>query len=121
MDTPPNAESIPALLDRLHSVVGPGEGSRWLPTQELVAAVASSDSGNLIIAGSVDLEAKTLTLLRGDLTTIVVPFRLFRTSGDGTAPDFTKLWLTDYGRTIALGDYEASADAVLDELQRNAG
>ena len=31
-------------------------------------------------------------------------------------PDFARLRLTDYGRTIALGDYEAAADAVLYEL-----
>jgi hypothetical protein len=43
----------------------------------------------------------------------------FQESGDGTAPDFNRLKLTDYGRTIALGDYEASADAILYELDPN--
>ena len=37
-------------------------------------------------------------------------------SGDATAPDFARLRLTDYGRTVALGDYEAAADAILYEL-----
>ena len=46
----------------------------------------------------------------------MAPFSIFPKSGDGTAPDFTRLRLTDYGRTIALGDYEASADAILYEL-----
>jgi hypothetical protein len=54
-------------------------------------------------------------LLRGHLEAMVVPFSFFRKSGDGTAPDFTRLRLADYGRTIALGDYEASADAILYE------
>lgn len=31
-------------------------------------------------------------------------------------PDFTRLRLTDHGRTVALGDYEAAADAILYEL-----
>lgn len=31
-------------------------------------------------------------------------------------PDFAGLRLTDYGRTIALGDYEVAADAILNEL-----
>jgi hypothetical protein len=57
-----------------------------------------------------------LTLVRGDITAIVAPFRLFARSGDGTAPDFARLRLTDHGRTIVLGDYEASSDAVLYEL-----
>ena len=41
---------------------------------------------------------------------------IFPPSGDGTAPDFARLELLDYGRTIALGDYEASTDAILYEL-----
>ena len=116
MLTPPRAESIPALLGLFYPVFGLAEGSRWLSTPELVAAVTADDAADRFIGGSVDRKAKTLTLLRGDITTIVAPFRLFPNSGDGTAPDFAKLRLTDYGRTIALGDYEASADAVLYEL-----
>jgi len=69
-----------------------------------------------LIGGSVDLKAKTLMLLRGDITPAVVPFTIFAKSGDGIAPDFTRFGLTDYGRTITLGAYEASADAVLYEL-----
>jgi hypothetical protein len=46
----------------------------------------------------------------------VAPFSRFRNAGDGTAPDFTRLRLTDYGRTVSLGDYEAAVDAVLYEL-----
>ena len=114
--TPPRSESIPALLGLFHPVFGLGEGSRWLPTSELVEAITTDDASDRFIGGSVDRKAKTLTLLRGDITAIVAPFRLFRRSGDGTAPDFARLRLTDYGRTIALGDYEASADAVLYEL-----
>ncbi len=47
---------------------------------------------------------------------MVAPFSIFPQSGDGTAPDFARLELLDYGHTIALGDYEASTDAVLYEL-----
>ena len=114
--TPPRAESIPALLGLFHLIFGLGEGSRWLPTAELVEAITTDDSSDRFVGGSVDRKAKTLTLVRGDITAIVAPFRLFARSGDGTAPDFTRLRLTDHGRTIVLGDYEASADAVLYEL-----
>jgi hypothetical protein len=74
------------------------------------------DAADRFIGGSVDAKAKTLTLLRGDIEAVVAPFAIFAKSGDGTVPDFARLRLTDYGRTVALGAYEASADAILYEL-----
>jgi hypothetical protein len=114
--TPPRSESIPALLGLFHPVFGLVEGFQWLPKEELVDAITREDAADRFIGGGVDAKAKTLTLLRGDITAMVAPFTLFPKSGDGTAPDFARLGLTDYGRTIALGDYEASADAILYEL-----
>jgi hypothetical protein len=116
MLTPPRSESIPALLGLFHPVFGLVEGFQWLPKEELVEAIVRRDATGRLIGGSVDLKAKTLTLLRGDITAMVAPFSIFPRSGDGTAPDFTKLRLRDYGRTVALGSYEASADAILYEL-----
>ena len=46
----------------------------------------------------------------------MAPFAIFPRSGDGTTPDFTRLRLADHGRTVALGDYESSADAILYDL-----
>jgi hypothetical protein len=114
--TPPRSESIPALLGLFHPVVGLVEGFQWLPKEELVEAITRDDASERFIGGSVDPKAKALTLLRGDIEAVVAPFSLFSKSGDGTAPDFARLRLTDYGRTVALGDYEASADAILYEL-----
>ena len=114
--TPPRAESIPALLGLFHPVAGLVEGFRWLPGEELVNALTRSDASDRLIGGSVDPKAGALTLLRGDLEALVAPFGMFEESGDGTGPDFARLRLTDYGRTVALGDYEASADAILYEL-----
>jgi hypothetical protein len=113
---PPRLESIPALLGLFYPVFGLVEGLQWLAGVELVEAIASDDAADRFIGGSVDRQAKTLTLLRGDVTALVAPFRRFPESGDGIAPDFARLRLTDYGRTIALGNYEASSDAVLYEL-----
>jgi hypothetical protein len=112
---PPRSESIPALVGLFHPVFGLGDGFQWLPKGELVEALTRDDAADRIIGGSVDPKAKTLTLLRGDITAIVAPFSSFPTSGDGTEPDFSRLELTDYGRTVSLGDYEASADAILYE------
>jgi hypothetical protein len=114
--TPPRSESISALLGLFHPVFGLVEGFQWLPKEELVEAITRDDASDRFLGGSVDPKAKTLTLLRGDITAVVTPFALFQKSGDGTAPDFGRLALTDYGRTVALGDYEAAADAILYEL-----
>jgi Helix-turn-helix len=114
--TPPRAESIPALLGLFHPVFGLVEGFRWLPEEELVEAIARDDAAERFIGGYVDPKGKALTLLRGDLETVVAPLSIFQRSGEGTEPDFARLRLTDYGRTVALGDYEASADAILYEL-----
>ena len=114
--TPPRSESIPALLGLFHPVFGLVEGFQWLPREELVEAITRDDASERFIGGSVDPKAKTLTLLRGDIEAVVAPFSLFSKSGDGTAADFARLRLTDYGRTVGLGDYEASADAILYEL-----
>jgi len=114
--TPPRSESIAALVGLFHPVFGLVDGFRWLPKEELVDVITRDDASGRLIGGSVDTKAKTLTLLRGDMTVVVAPFSLFPKSGDGTVPDFAQLALTDYGRTVALGDYEASADAILYEL-----
>jgi hypothetical protein len=114
--TPPRSESIPALTGLFHPVFGLVEGFQWLPREELVEAITREDASERFIGGSVDPKAKTLTLLRGDIEAVVAPFSLFPKAGDGTAPDFAGLRLTDYGRTVALGEYEASADAILYEL-----
>ncbi len=112
---PPRSESIPALLGLFHPVFGLVEGFQWLPKDELVEAITRDDAADRFIGGSVDLKAKALTLLRGDMETVVAPFSSFAKAGDGTAPDFSRLGFTDYGRTVALGDYEAAADAILYE------
>ena len=114
--TPPRLESIPALLGLFNPVSGLVEGFRWLPKDELIAVITRADAADRFIGGNVDLKAKALTLLRGNMKTVVAPFSIFQESGDGTKPDFSKLGLTDYGRTIVLGGYEASADAVLYEV-----
>jgi len=114
--TPPRSESIPALQGLFHPVFGLVEGFQWLPHEELVEVIAKEDASSRFIGGCVDLVAKTLTLLRGDMTAVIAPFAIFHQSGDGTAPDFARLRLTDYGRTVSLGEYEASADAILYEL-----
>jgi len=114
--TPPRTESIPALLGLFNPVHGLVESFRWLPSDELVAVIMRDDAADRVIGGSVDSQARAITLLRGNMKTVVAPVSVFEESGDGTKPNFSKLGFTDYGRTVVLGDYEASADAILYEL-----
>jgi hypothetical protein len=114
--TPPRTESVAALLGCFHPVFGLVGGFQWLPNDQMLTVVAREDAANRFIGVSVDPKAKALTLLRGDITTVIAPFSVFAPSGDGTKPDFTRPGLADYGLTITLGDYEASSDVVLYEL-----
>jgi DNA-binding Xre family transcriptional regulator len=69
-----------------------------------------------LIGGSVDQVSRTITLWRGNLTALTVPFSAFEKSGDGTEPDFDQFSVADCGQTVRLGEYEAAADAILYEF-----
>jgi hypothetical protein len=93
------------------------DGVSVLPVSELKAALQADNADELFIAGLTDLKNKILLLWRADLARkpLIVPFEDFSPSGDGVAPDFKKLRITDSGQTIALGDYEAATAAILYE------
>ncbi len=110
-----NPQSIPALTSCFQRLAfAPHDG--FLPPQELAEALQASNAPDLFIGGSVDDANKTLTLWRGNLEPLTVPFSAFEKSGDGVFPDFSRLSLTDFGHTIRLGEYEAAADAILYEF-----
>jgi len=113
----PRPESIPALRSLFPSTVGDNRAYRWLPKDELLEVLfgPASNRSNLIIAAAADPGTRTLSLIRGDYRLLVVPFSLCEPAGDGLKPDFTKLGVTDFGRTLKLGAYEASTDAILYE------
>jgi hypothetical protein len=113
----PRVESVPLLHGLFARIIGDSPRYRWLPKDELNEVLFDSglERSELFIAGAADMVTQTLCLVRGNCQQVVVPFSSFPVSGDGTAPDFTKLRLTDHGRTVALGDYEAAADVILYE------
>jgi hypothetical protein len=55
-------------------VIGLGQGFQWLAAQELVDVILMQDASSRFVRGSVDSKAKTLALLRGDMTTTIAPF-----------------------------------------------
>jgi Helix-turn-helix len=113
---PPRPASVPSLVGLFDRVVGAAEGFRWLPRAELFEAMSQEDAADRFIGGAVDPRGETVALVRGDLATIVAPFGCFTPAGDGVVPDFERLSFADYGVTVALGEYEASADAILYEF-----
>jgi hypothetical protein len=117
----PRPESIPTLHGLFPHIVGDSPGYQWLPKDELSEVLfdPSIERSKFFIAAASDAVTRTLSLVRGDCRPVVVPFSFFEPSGDGTKPDFSKVRVTDFGRTIALGRYEASADAILYEVDRD--
>ncbi|MHC5539908.1 helix-turn-helix domain-containing protein [Singulisphaera rosea] len=113
---PPRPESVPTLSGLFERVIGAIPGYTWLPREEIPTVLSGKDAAERFIGGAADTQGKTIALVRGNLSTLVVPFAYFNPSGDGTKPDFSKLAFADYGHTVALGSYEASADGILYEF-----
>lgn len=107
-------KSIAALASCFKHFAYAEDGS-FLQPEELAEVLQAENRSDLFIGGFVDATTKTITLWRGDLESLTVPFLAFPKSGDGTKPDFSKFAATDYGQTIQFGPYEAAADAILYE------
>jgi hypothetical protein len=116
---PPRAASVPSLFGLFQGVTGAAAAYRWLPAEELLTVITGKDAANRFIGGVADHESETVALVRGNLRTVVVPFSFFEPSGDGVTPDFGALSFTDYGHTVAFGEYEASADAIMYEVDED--
>jgi len=108
-------QSLPALGSCFRRVAFSTDGG-FLPTNELAAALNAENKSDLFIGGSVDAARQTITLWRGNLEPLTVPFSAFEKSGDGTEPDFGRFAVSDFGHTIRLGQFEAASDAVLYEF-----
>jgi hypothetical protein len=87
-----------------------------LSKEELDEVLRVSNREDRFIGGVADEHSKTLTLWRGNLSPVVVPFEAFPPTGNGIRPEFDKFSVIDYGRTLRFGEYESAADAVLFEF-----
>jgi hypothetical protein len=97
-------------------VVSVDEGVRLSPTDELIEVLGSPDRADLLIGAALARADDAVILYRGNLEPLVIPLRWFRTRSDGPRPDATDLAVTDFGKTVRLGDYEAATDAILYEF-----
>ncbi len=109
-----NLASMTALQRCFGRVAFSADGG-FLADEELCEVLMSPRRGDLLIGGFADDASHTVTLWRGNLDSITVPYSAFPKSGDGTAPDFSQFAVTDCGQTVQFGDYEASTDSILYE------
>lgn len=90
-----------------------------LPIKDLFQVMQHKNPENYVIGGRVDRSTRTLTLIRGNLSRLVVPLLAFATTGEGPSPDFSKFVVEDFGQTLKFGEYEASVESVLYEFDRD--
>ena len=114
----PMPKSLPVLGNCFRPVVSNPNGL-FLPPRELSEVLSTGKKEDLFIGGTVDEASRTMTLWRGNLASLTVPFTAFEPSGDGTKPDFSSFSVTDYGQTVRLGEYEAATEALLYEFDRS--
>ena len=86
-----------------------------LPDEELANALMSPDRADRCIAGSCDAETGWITLLLGDLQTLVVPLSACKPRPVGPVPDPARFAVVDVGDAFALGEWECTFDAALYE------
>jgi len=74
------------------------------------------DRKDRFIGGIVDEGSKTVTLWRGNLESVTVPFDAFPATANGIRPDFRKFSVVEYGHTVKFGAYESDSQPILFEF-----
>jgi hypothetical protein len=97
------------------SFVATDGGLQFLPLDELAEVLTAPNAENLAIAAGYDEELESVYVIRGNLDRLIIPARHFRPTELGLWPDFDSVRVIDYGNALALGEYEASMDALLYE------
>jgi hypothetical protein len=110
-------KTIPVLSSLFRRIAFAIDGG-FISAEELAEVLTADNRANLLIGGFVNEATQTITLWRGNLASLTVPFSTFTKSGDGTEPDFNAFSVTDCGQTVTLGKYEAAVDAILYEHDR---
>jgi hypothetical protein len=103
----PTLESVERLFDAV--VVAE-------PSADLLEILSAKNRDELFLRASHDPVANHVVIHRGDLSTLVVPLSWFTPTAGGPQPDAGRVRVVDGGQTLALGDYEAAASAILYEF-----
>jgi hypothetical protein len=110
-------EASRSLLDvYFRHVVALSSATVLLPADELFEVLSSPRRNELFIGGVVDRRERVVVLYRGTVESLVVPLEWFAKRPGGVCPDARGFAVTDFGQTVKLGKYEASADAILYEF-----
>src|SRR5215218_7970623 len=94
-------------------VLAPGDGVHLPELNEMKEILAAPNREDLLIGGAADPVNQIVLLYRGNLQPVIVPYAWFSRRVAARRPDFRDFEITDYGQTLRLGKYEASADAIL--------
>jgi hypothetical protein len=89
---------------------------RLLELDELMEVLTSPNREDLFIGGAVDEERGAVLLYRGNVEPLIVPLAWFRNRSSEAVADPDQFEVTDFGQTVRLGAFEASADAILYEF-----
>lgn len=94
-------------------------GAFILEGGEILVALGAENRASLIVGGFIDWEEGHVELWAGDLDReYVLGMSEIAPSGDGIRPNFHKVAVTDSGHTVKFGDYEAAADALIEEAMK---
>ena len=112
---PPRLESLAPAIDLFHSVAWANDRKHWLPMEDLLEVLNTSEPKDFIVGGMVDQFSNSLTLYRGDFSRLTVPLSVFEPTGEGTKITPSDFEVIDSGNAIRLGAYEAATDAIFYE------
>jgi len=106
-----------ALLHALFRfVVSQDEDVQLLPVGQLAEALNFFPRADRFIGAAPARNDKAVILYRGNLEALVVPLAWFEAQPGGLRPALSEVAVTDFGQTIRLGKYEASAGDILHEF-----
>jgi hypothetical protein len=111
----PRPEAVLSARSFFSHVAWTDSRKHWLSPGEMFEVLTLPEARKYIIGGLTDEETGTLTVYRGDLSTVTVPLSVFKATGTGLRPDPGNFRVIDGGQAIRLGTYEATADVIFYE------
>jgi hypothetical protein len=90
-----------------------------LPLDQLPEVLIAPNSQDLFIAVTADPDKKAVLLYRGNMEPLVIPLDWFVNGTKSPTANQRKFALDDYGQTVRFGEFEAAADAILYEFDRD--
>jgi hypothetical protein len=100
-------------------VLQPDANMSMLAADQLLEVLDADNRRDLFVAGLVDEGQQQVLLYRGDLDPLTVPVTWFAGGPKSPVADPDHLQIADYGHTVRLGAFEAAADAILYEHDRD--